>query len=543
MLGKASVGAQLAASFVIIVTLMGAIAWVGLRGLSEVGAALAHVHGEALPAVDYLNQADRDLQQLLVAERSLLLPDTDDKKRTTYFKEHADNLKQSAERLGKYRALISDPEQIATYEKYLGARQIWEHASERFTSLVRSGDPASRAAATALSTGELGKQFEIMREHINALEDLVSARANAQEKSAQETDASARGQVYSIVVCAVLAAILLAYVLTRRIAYPLKVAAQIADGISDGDLGHELPRAYLERNDEIGALAQSLSAMVDKLNDVVTNVSMGATSVASSATELSSSSSALAQGASSQAASVTEVASATEQMSSSTVQAAEAAKHTELLANESARNAREGGRRVADTVAAMRTIAEKTAFIEEIARQTNMLALNAAIEAARAGEAGKGFAVVASEVRRLAERSGDAANDIRELTSKSVAVASEAGAMIERIVPDIERTASLVQGIAQSVHEIRKGAEESGDAMHQLDQVVQMNAASSEELSATSEVLAAQAEQLASTVAFFKLRDRIAEPRNDKDGADSAVVRSVNAHIDLGEESSHQAVG
>ena len=82
---------------------------------------------------------------------------------------------------------------------------------------------------------------------------------------------------------------------------------------------------------------------------------------------------------------------------------------TEKIAQQTAKDALEGGAAVGKTVGAMKEIAEKIMIIEEIARQTNLLALNAAIEAARAGEHGKGFAVVAAEVRKLAERSQIAA--------------------------------------------------------------------------------------------------------------------------------------
>ena len=116
---------------------------------------------------------------------------------------------------------------------------------------------------------------------------------------------------------------------------------------------------------------------------------------------------------------------------------ADNALQTEKIASQSSENAKKSGSSVGQTVSAMKDIAEKISIIEEIARQTDLLALNAAIEAARAGEHGKGFAVVASEVRRLAERSQNAAADISKVSISSVEVAEEAGEMLATLVPDI----------------------------------------------------------------------------------------------------------
>jgi methyl-accepting chemotaxis protein len=137
-----------------------------------------------------------------------------------------------------------------------------------------------------------------------------------------------------------------------------------------------------------------------------------------------------------------------------------------------------------------------------------MLALNAAIEAARAGEHGKGFAVVASEVRKLAERSQNAAGEITELAEASVGVAEKAGDMLTKLVPDIQKTADLVQEISAASNEQNTGASQISLAIQQLDKVIQQNAGSAEEMASTSEELSSQAQQLQSTISFFNIGSR-----------------------------------
>ncbi|MDR3553406.1 MAG: methyl-accepting chemotaxis protein [Syntrophobacteraceae bacterium] len=181
---------------------------------------------------------------------------------------------------------------------------------------------------------------------------------------------------------------------------------------------------------------------------------------------------------------------------------------TEKIAVKSAEDAKEGGKAVSQTVAAMKEIAGKISIIEEIARQTNLLALNAGIEAARAGEHGKGFAVVASEVRKLAERSQTAAGEISKLSVSSVDVAEKAGVMLQNIVPDIQKTVDLVQEISSACNEQNSGANQINKALQQLDQVIQQNAAASEEMASTSEELQSQAAQLQGSMEFFKVANR-----------------------------------
>ncbi len=306
----------------------------------------------------------------------------------------------------------------------------------------------------------------------------------------------------AIVACLVVVIIVIWFYIEKTLISPIHAIVGFLNRAANGDY---TKRVDIARKDEIGTMVNALNVMSSKLVEVVTLVVDGSSQVAAGSEELSATSESLSQGATEQASSLEEVSSSMEQMASNIEANAKNAHDTEDIARKSAGNAGEGGKAVSETVEAMKQIAEKISIIEDIARQTNLLALNAAIEAARAGEHGKGFAVVAAEVRKLAERSGDAAAEISELSSNSVAVAEKAGQMLSELVPDIQRTAELIQEISVASSEQNTGAEQINSALQQLDNVVQQNASASEEMASTSHDLAEQASQLQHTISFFKV--------------------------------------
>lgn len=294
------------------------------------------------------------------------------------------------------------------------------------------------------------------------------------------------------------------FLFAKSITKALQKSVDLAVRVADGDLTAEID---IQQKDEIGQLADALRNMMNKLRAIVADVHSAADNVAAGSEEMSSTAEQMSQGATEQASAAEEASSSMEQMASNIRQNADNAQQTEKIAIKSADDAKEGGNAVEETVSAMKTIAEKIAIIEEIARQTDLLALNAAIEAARAGEHGKGFAVVADAVRRLAERSAEAAGEISKLSVNSVEVAEKAGELLTQIVPDIGKTAQLVQEITAASNEQNAGADQINSAIQQLNQVVQQNASAAEEMSSTSEELSSQAIQLQETIAFFKINE------------------------------------
>ncbi len=289
---------------------------------------------------------------------------------------------------------------------------------------------------------------------------------------------------------------------SEKLAQVFEDMARMLEGLASGDLTQRITRTMQGAFDRVKTDA---NLSFDKLSGIIDEVRGAADALTGAANQVSATAQSLSQAASEQAASVEETTSQIDVMSASITQNSDNARVTDGMATKTTKEAVDGGSAVSQTVKAMKQIAAKIGIVDDIAYQTNLLALNAAIEAARAGEHGKGFAVVAAEVRKLAERSQEAAKEIGELAGNSVTTAERAGKLLDEIVPSIQKTSELVQEIAAASSEQSESVTQIGGAMGQLSKATQQNASASEELAATSEELSGQAEQLQQSVAFFNL--------------------------------------
>ncbi len=298
---------------------------------------------------------------------------------------------------------------------------------------------------------------------------------------------------------------------SEKIASIIDDVGRVFSGLASGDLTQRINR---DAQGIFNQVKEDANTSADKLSSIIEEVRGAADALTGAANQVSATAQSLSQAASEQAASVEETTASIDVMSASISQNSDNAKVTDGMATKASKEATEGGSAVSQTVVAMKQIAAKIGIVDDIAYQTNLLALNAAIEAARAGEHGKGFAVVAAEVRKLAERSQQAAKEIGELAGSSVNTAERAGKLLDEIVPSIQRTSELVQEIAAASAEQSESVVQIGGAMGQLSKATQQNASASEELAATSEELSGQAEQLQQSVSFFNLGDDAPKVRN-----------------------------
>lgn len=489
---------KIALPILLLAVLLVTMGVLGMRGITQVADSSSKLTTRYLPGISLLLNADRDLYQAFVAERSLL-DEAVGSRAQALSAAHAENVQQAYDRVHKFADMQPGSEAMKLVAQFDAGFERWKTTSQQVVQLATS-DPQ---AASNLSFSASEEQFEAMRTAIDKLGEMDDQAANAEGLSAIElgkTLSWQQGLIIAIGLCVCLVLVIgFPILVTGPLHNLLNRINQIADG--DGDLRVRLD---VVSNDELGKLSHAFNRFLDKLQPLIKEVGRVTGEVESSAQNLANLAVANDRLISSEYAAVDQVSTAATEMSSAVHEVARNAQSAADAARSAEAQSRDGAQVVGGVIESIRQLAREVesastsiqalemeagnigavlAVIKSIAEQTNLLALNAAIEAARAGEQGRGFAVVADEVRALAARTQDSTKDIQVMIERL-----QIG--VQNAVKATHSGSSMAQQSVEQAAGVDQALTDTSDSVQRINDMAAQIATACEEQSSVTEEIA-----------------------------------------------------
>ncbi len=350
------------------------------------------------------------------------------------------------------------------------------------------------------------------------------------------------GVAIGISTVVVLLAIIICFILGRRLMRPLVKVSTIIEEIANGDINADFGMVK-ETNDEIGLIIEKMKELTQSLGSIVGKIRNSSDTMSANSYELNDTSSQtlaanneiskavedVAEGSTGMAASISKINENLLEMSNETKDINEsvneirnqttAVQDSSKIMNDKIKSMQDSSHKMDEGISAIskrietvNTTVDKVSnivsVIEEISSETNLLSLNASIEAARAGDAGKGFAVVAQEIRVLSDNTNTELENIKQIISS----------LVEECRYCVQASGTIVEDNAKQKEEIKAVLDEFGS----LDEQIQKTAEKADEI-----------EEL--VTAMIELNDDITKSSNsltDVSAANAAATEEMNANIE-----------
>lgn len=364
----------------------------------------------------------------------------------------------------------------------------------------------------------------------------------ADESEALAGITTVTGVAVGIIAIVVLIAIIISFIMGRRLMRPLVKVSTIIEDVANGNIEADFS-VVKESNDEIGLIIEKMKELTQSLGSIVGKIRNSSDTMSSNSYELNDTSSQtlaanneiskavedVAEGSTGMAASISKINENLLEMSNETkdinVSVDEIKNQTTAVQDsskimndkiksmqDSSHKMDEGISAISKRIETVNTTVDKVSnivsVIEEISSETNLLSLNASIEAARAGDAGKGFAVVAQEIRVLSDNTNTELENIKQIISS----------LVEECRYCVQASGTIVEDNAKQKEEIKAVLDEFGS----LDEQIQKTAEKADEI-----------EEL--VTAMIELNDDITKSSNsltDVSAANAAATEEMNANIE-----------